>query len=250
LSAPFEGWRADARAVVERAVERHGGAAAWRSVEAITLCPVHLSGLIPWMKGHGRTFRLPQRVTVEPRAGRASFHDYPEPGLEGSFERGAVRIVASSGEVLESSPDHRRTFGAWSKYRRWRPIDALYFFGYALAHYHATPFTLAEARLVDFRPRSGESAEDRVTVAFPPELHTHCRVQSYHFDRSGLLVRHDYTVDVISAVARGAHYWMDYEEHGGMLVATKRHVLTKLGARPVPIVALHAELRDVSVRRS
>jgi hypothetical protein len=35
-----------------------------------------------------------------------------------------------------------------AKYRRWSPIDALYFFGYALWHYHVLPFALAEAQFL------------------------------------------------------------------------------------------------------
>ena len=43
--------------------------------------------------------------------------------------------MLDSGRTIAESRAHRRTFRGLSKQRRWSPLDALYFFGYALARF-------------------------------------------------------------------------------------------------------------------
>jgi len=50
----------DAQQMIARAIERYGDRARWERLR-LTLAPTSLRGLIPWMKGAGRTFRLPDR---------------------------------------------------------------------------------------------------------------------------------------------------------------------------------------------
>jgi hypothetical protein len=136
----------DAAAFVARAIERHGGLERWRRMR-LTLAPLSLSGLLPWMKGAGRTFVLPGHAEIEPARGRAVFHDFPRAGATGVFASGLVAL----GDAAPAA--HRQTFRWLGKWRRWSPLDALYFFGYALTHYHAVPFTLPAAELRAWDPR-------------------------------------------------------------------------------------------------
>ena len=229
---------AAASAFVERAIERHGGRARWDRLR-VTLAPLALTGLLPWMKGVGRTFGLPARAEIEPRRARAVFHDYPRAGETGVFEAGQVAL---GGAALAA---HRPSFRGARKWRRWSPLDALYFFGYALTHYHALPFTLPDAALRAWDPRRRV-----LTVAFPPAVHTHCAVQRFHFDESGLILRHDYVADIVGAWARGAHFWRDYVTVEGVPIATHRRVLARLGRTPVPMVALDARFAPPGVHLS
>ena len=166
--------------------------------------------------------------------------------------RGRDGVRASSGlrhgtEVV----DHRPSFGLLSKYRLWQPVDALYFFGYAVLHYHSLPFTLTEGEFLGMRRRRTRDGERTVLkVRFPRERITHCPVQSFHFDESGLLRRHDYTAGVIGAWARGAHLWEDYRDVDGLLVAMQRRVLTRLGRATFPVVALHARFLSATRERN
>ena len=243
-------WSGPAREVLERAVERHGGWNTWERLHSVTLEARLLRGMLPALKGHGRTFPLPPRVVVRPRAQEAEFVDYPTAGSRGLFARGEVRLMDPHGVTAAHATAHRETFRGPAKYRRWSPLDALYFFGYALTHYHALPFTLGEGECLGYRrTRLGSEVLEGVVVRLPPSLHTHCERQVFYFDSTGVLRRHDYVAEIIGGWARGAHFWEDYEEAEGLLVAKRRHVVARLFAQPLPpFVALHAELSSVEVR--
>jgi len=243
-------WSTEAKAVVRQACERHGGHPAWKGTRSLLLEADDLSGLLPWVKGAGSTFRFPPRIRVFPHEARTVFEDFPGPGDTGVFEGdGSVSVRRRDGGV-DGTPglDHRASFGRLSKYRRWRPVDALYFFGYAVLHYHSLPFTLTEGEFLGMRRRRTHDGDrTEIRVRFPRSRITHCPVQTFHFDESGLLRRHDYTADVIGSWARGAHLWEDYRDVDGLLVAMQRRVVPRIGGATFPVVALHA--RFVSATR-
>jgi hypothetical protein len=244
-------WSGPALEVLERAISRHGGWSTWQRLHSVTLTPRSLSGMLPVLKGHGRTFSLPPRVVVRPQVLEAEFRDYPTAGSRGLFTRGEVQLVDSHGVATARAADPRRTFRGLSKHRRWSPLDALYFFGYALTHYHSLPFSLGEGQCLGVhRARLGGEPLDAVTVGLPSSLHTHCRRQTFYFDGQGVLRRHDYVAEIVGAWARGAHFWEDYEEANGLLVARRRHVVARLFGQPLPFVALHAEFESVEVERT
>jgi hypothetical protein len=233
MSARFADWPAPARTVIERACHAYGGEERWRQLR-LRLELRSLRGLVPALKGLRRTFPFPARALVEPARAAATFEDYPVPGARIHFEAGAVRLVGHDGQE-QHSPDHRASFQGLGKWRRWSPLDAVYFFGYALTHYHAMPFTLSEARLLRHRG-------DVLTVELPASLHTHSQRQTIHFGPDGLIQRHDYVADIVGWWARGAHFWRDYVSVEGFPVARTRHVVARLGAFTTPLTALHAEL--------
>jgi hypothetical protein len=237
------GWTGEALALLDSAVRRHGGWDAWRSLRTVTVQPRSLSGSLPWLKGYGRTFTLPSRAEIDPHAGSARFHDYPARGASGVFERGSVSLTDASGAVVASIADARSTFRGWRKWRRWSPADALYFFGYALTHYHGLPFTLGRGKPLGIHHVRYEGRGlTGIEVELPAELHTHSRRQTFYFEEDGLLRRHDYVADIAGAWARGAHFWTDYTTVAGLEMARVRHVVARVGRRAMPFVALHAEL--------
>ncbi|MCW5893687.1 MAG: hypothetical protein KIT14_24500 [bacterium] len=235
-------WTADARSVLDRACERHGGWTRWRALEHVRLGVAVLRGAIPWLKGAGRTFPVPRAVEVAPHARRASFARYPDDAHDGVFADGGVAIRARAGSALVATTPTPRTDAA--RHWRWTPLDALYFFGYALWHYHTLPFTLAAARLL-VRRRAG--GHDVLQVAFPPDVPTHSRRQTFWFAADGLLVRHDYHAEVVGRWARGAHLWRRHRDVDGIPIALERHVVPTVGDHTLPFPALHAELDDVAV---
>ncbi len=218
--------------MIARAIRRFGGRARWERLR-LTVSPRGLRGLVPWIKGNGRTFALPPRAELIPARAEATFFDYPQPGSMGRFVRGQVAI----GDAPLA--DHRQTFRGLRKLRRWSPLDALYFFGYAMTHYHALPFGLVEAQVRRWDPR-----RRALTVVLPAGVHTHCRVQTVYFDAEGLITRHDYVADVVGPWARGAHLWRGIQELSGFPFATHRRVLARLGSLPTPFVALDARLES------
>jgi hypothetical protein len=247
---PSSPWTGEARALLERAIDRHGGWPAWRGAGGVALRLEALGGLVPEHKGLGETFPTPTRLEVWPRRGIVVMHDFPVPGRRGVFSGGEVRLFDGD-TLLEARADARTSFGGARKRRRWAPLDALYFFGYALAHYHSLPFSLASARPLQVqRARSAGRALTGVAVELPAALHTHCRRQTFFFDDEGLLRRHDYVAEIVGWWARGAHRWDDYVDAGGVLVARRRHVVARLGHIETPIVALHATLGGIAPLRA
>jgi hypothetical protein len=244
---PSSPWTGDARTLLERAIERHGGWGAWQRLGGIALTCDALTGLVPTCKGVGDSFPRPTRAEIWPRRGVTIMQDYPVAGRRGVFSAGQVQVLDGA-TILEARAAPRASFSGLRKLRRWSPLDALYFFGYSLAHYHALPFSLVAAR--PLRLRRARSAGRRLTgveVALPASLHTHCPRQTFFFDDEGLLRRHDYVADIIGWWARGAHRWEDFVDVAGVLVARRRHVVLRLGAVEVPaVVALHAEFSGAS----
>lgn len=228
------------REVIDRAAARHGGWDRWESLGSIVIDVESLGGAVPWVKGLGRTFPQMGRCTVDPRRRVLTAHDFPSPGSEVVFERGRI--------VGEEPEDYRQRFAGFAKLRRWSPADATYFFGYALTHYLGLPFSLVDAQVIGHRPRRSETGCDRLTVRYPKGSHTHSTLEHFHFDASGLLVRHDYHAEIIGPGMNGAHYSRDYVEVDGLQVARSRRVVTRLGPWAVPIPVLVARLQVVELR--
>lgn len=232
--------------MLERAIRRHGGWSAWQGATGISLALTSLSGLLLTAKGAGKTFPVPSRAEIWPREGVAVLHDFPSGGARGLFSSGHLQLLDDGGQVREEATNHRASFAGWRRYRRWTPLDALYFFGYALTHYHTLPFTLVDA--VPLRLRTGRVGGLRlrgVEARIPPLVHTHSSVQTFYFAEDGLLRRHDYVAEVVGTWARGAHFWDDFVLAGGLPVARRRHVRARLGSIATPFVVLRAELGDV-----
>jgi hypothetical protein len=257
--APFAAdspWTGAPRALLEKAIARHGGWPAWMRFRSVVVTVPALRGLVPRAKGFPRTFALPPEAEVRPHQRVAVFRDYPEEGRRGVFSNGAVQLETSAGEVQTAVGDPRATFRGLHKLARWSPLDALYFFGYALTHYHSLPFSLLAARpLRSCAVRFEGRLLSGVDVELPADLPTHCRRQSFYFESDGLLRRHDYVADIVGPFARGAHFWTNFTTVQGIAVARRRHVVLRLGRLTTPLVALHAELsygesKDSSETRS
>jgi hypothetical protein len=166
--------------------------------------------------------------------------------IRGRFADGSVAIehVAKRDDATVSA-NHRQTFTGLAKYRCWSPMDALYFFGYSICHYHALPFTLPQAHFVRVLRIRGKLVG--VEVHFPPDVHTHCQRQRIYFGEDGRIVRHDYVADVIGSWARGAHYWEDYTRCEGLLIACRRRVVWRIGAVALPATVLCVQLGEPAV---
>jgi hypothetical protein len=241
-------WTPPATEILMRACDHYGGMRTWQALRRIRLVPGRLSGLLPWVKGVGNTFRLPRLFEISPHERRTRFLGYPDDEHTGVFENGAVRIERCDGQqVVIAEAHHRQSFRGYAAHRRWRPIDALYFFGYALSHYHALPFTLFDARLIEMRAASSRYPLDELDVEFPADLPTHCRRQTFYFDKSGRITRHDYYAEIVGVWARAAHFWKRQTLFSGFPVSLERHVLARFGRTPFPLTALHATFVDAEV---
>jgi hypothetical protein len=242
-------WTSQSLGVLQRACDHYGGFDTWHALRKIRLIPDRLSGLVPWLRGNERTFRISSTMEIQPHERRARFLNYPDMEHVGIYDNGAVRLARSdTNEVVVQADDHRQSFRGLAKNRRWTPLDALYFFGYALTHYHSLPFSLYDAQLI--RASEIGSRSDRLSVLhvnLPATLHTHCRRQSFYFDQAGRLTRHDYHAEIVGFWARGAHFWNRQICFAGFPVSLDRHVVPRLGAYACPGTALHATFVDAEV---
>jgi hypothetical protein len=86
-------------------------------------------------------------------------------------------------------------------------------------------------------------------VAFPPGLDTHSPRQSFFYDESLRLRRHDYVAEVVGRWAHAAHFCDEHREAGGLLFPTRRRVVPiGPGERPLPgpvLVSLDLDEIDV-----
>jgi hypothetical protein len=229
---------------LDLACDRHGGLEVYELTPKLSLQLVDLGGAVPWIKGLGRRFPAPRGLDLWPRQRRVVFYGYPQPGQVGIYDDGRVAIALDPDARLEG-PTHRGTFVGIAKWRTWWPEDAVYFLGYALVLYLSLPFCLVEQELVSAR-RTSSGVE--LWYRFADGADTHSDVQGFSFDESGLLVRHDYRVDILGAVFNGAHVSSDYRDVAGLQVARQRTVYAKPWHYPVrarlPIVALRARLEE------
>ncbi len=204
-------------------------------------------------KGLDSTHSMPPRIEVFPHEWRTVFCDFPVPGQQGIFARGEVSITTTgpNPNVRQKERDHRKSFAGLRKYRRWSPLDALYFFGCALSTYQSLPFVLTRTSFVSLRRlrdcRIPNEDLIGIVVDFPSDLPSHCRRQTFYFDGTGLLRRHDYNAEIVGAWAHGAHYSSEYVDADGLMVATGRQVFATVLGHPTPIPVLHARFLDVTV---
>ena len=227
--------------LLQRALDAHGGLERWGAAQQVRV-RLRSGGRMFDVRLQGRTISGATRAGAEVRFGtdapQAVFEGFPRPGHRGYFERGSVRIQSDAGDRSLHRADARQAFSKLRHKLSWDTLDALYFIGYALWNYVPTPFMMTRP---GFDLREGESWREggetwrRLHVAFPPDIPTHSREQTFYFDASGLLRRLDYTAEVFSSWARACNYCFDYREMSGIMVPTRRRVtLRGPGGRPLP----------------
>lgn len=125
----------------------------------------------------------------------------------------------------------------------WDDLDVLYFLGYALWNYTVAPFVFSWPG-VECR-ESGEWHEPdgavwrTLDVRYPAGFPGHCRDQTYYFDRQGLLRRLDYTAEMFSDLARGAHLCEAHRSFDGFVWPTHRVVYPRrANGRPMRLFSV------------
>lgn len=235
------------------ALQASGGLDRWRQTAAIE-ARVRTGGLLVRSRMPGN--RLSDyRVTVDVPEPRTVLDPFPHQGLRGIFDHGAVRIEDRDGNSVGARSDPRRSFFGAAGLRRnirWDPLDSVYFAGYAMWCYLATPYLLTrdDVHTAEGAPwQEGGQSWRTLKVDFPPGLDTHSPSQVYYFDAEGHLRRHDYVAFVVGRWARAAHYCADDVNVGGLTLATRRWVLPiGPGNRPLRFPTLVSlQLSDISI---
>ena len=246
----------DGREVVEKVVDAHGGAARWHSLEAVEAV-ISVRGFLFAIKRRPILDRIRVRASIhEPKF---VFYGYPRAGRNSVFVGNEeVCITSGDNQVLVSRQQPRAAFRHFRQQLYWDALDFTYFGGYATWNYLVTPFLFLKKniRFEELEPLPSDSEYlPRLRVSFPEGFPTHCQKQIFYFDRNYHLRRLDYTAEVISRWARGAHYCDNYQDFEGFKVPTKRRVYPLfVGSRRLPgpiIVALDIhDFRPIHVQES
>jgi hypothetical protein len=217
--------------LLDEALAAHGGADALDHVRALEI-EIRAGGLA--FEAHGVPADMALRARIDPREPKVEFTDFLRVGRPATFAPDRVTV----GDAERRDP--RRRLG--SLHPIWDHLDLAYFTGYALWNYVTTPWLLTRARTTELPGR-------RLRAEFPPEIPTHSRVQTFHFDALGLLTRVDYTAYVFGAWARAAHVCSEHRRFGPIVAPTVRRVTPRIAGRVVPeptLVHLHVVSLDTT----
>ena len=240
----------ETKTFIEEIIHAHGGRGLWNS----------LYGLEVRISAWGFLFKakhLPAlehtRIWASTQQPHLIFYDFPKAGQTGEFiGTEEVRIRGSNGQVLQSRSMPRAAFRGLRRNLWWDFLDFIYFGGYATWNYLVTPFLFLRAGFTF--EYLGERNDKTGTlfcfrIIFPDDVPTHCRTQTFYFDKDKLLRRIDYTAEVVGHWAHAAHLCNEYRDFSGLKIPTRRRVRPLLFNRILrgpTLVAL--EIHDVQLK--
>lgn len=210
--------------LLDQAILAHGGLERWRSLANIS-AQVEVGGGLWHLKGWPDVFARAD-IRLDPHAQRIEYAAFLQPGQRTRFEPGSVAVVSNDGHIVAQRTSPRSAFAGHSITTKWDELHVIYFSGYAMWNYLTAPFTFKlpdmETREVDPWNEAGEKWR-RLWVKFPENFHYHSREQTFYFDDTGLLRRHDYSVEILGGT-NSAHYVSEHKDFGGIVFPTKRRV--------------------------
>ena len=214
--------------LLDKVIAAHGGLDRWSHVQAVT-AEVNSWGRTWTLKGQPSLF---SGGNVEAKTGSQAVQIYPftGEGRRGFYTPERVRIAAGDGTVLEDREHPRAAFAGQTLETPWDHLHGLYFGGYALWTYFNLPFVAARR---DFDVQEIEPWHEgpgrnwrRLRLTFPPHIATHNPVQDLYIDSDGLIVRHDYSPEVLGSNP-AAHYLYDHADYDGIMFPRLRKVFPR-----------------------
>lgn len=235
--------------LLDLAIAAHGGWERWRQIGNIH---AHLAvgGTIWSMKGWPDAY-ADVHCSVSTRRPHTEFTPFLKAGQHCVWEPQRTAIVSDDGMVLDERASPRSHFGGHAIATRWDQQHLVYFTGYAMWTYLTTPFLfgLPGFGWEEIEPWSeGDETWRRLRVTFPEDVPSHSTVQTFYFDSTGLLRRHDYSVEIMGGTS-SANYASDYRVCGGLQFPMRRRVYaTGPDNRPMlERVAVAIDILDIDV---
>jgi hypothetical protein len=209
------------------AIDAHGGLERWNQLTSVSARLLQ-GGALWALKGHEGVLD-DVLVTASLHDERASHRPFGAPDQRTAFSPESVAIERDDGSTVEKLDRPRDSFAGHAFDTPWSRLQLAYFVGTAMWTYLTQPFTFAragfETRELGSWDEGGRSLR-RLHVAWPSDLATHSTEQTLYFDDDGLIVRHDYEVE-ISGGAAAAHYVSDYDEVAGIKIPTKHRIFPR-----------------------
>jgi hypothetical protein len=210
--------------LLEFAINAHGGMDRWNQLTSVE-GQFRIGGAIWGFKGVPDVFGdigvaldlHTERVTIDPVSG---------PDTHTVFADGRMELVSASGEVIQTVDDPKDAMARLAYDAPWTALDAAYFASEAWWTYLTAPFLFTHTgfRVEEVAPFTEDGIEYRtLKVGFPDDVDSHTAEQFFHFDDTGLLFRHTYTVDILDG-ATGANYPTNYQTIDGIAVPMVRRI--------------------------
>jgi hypothetical protein len=213
--------------LLREVIDAHGGLDRWRQFNGVA--STIITGGVLWEIKGANLIRTPRRATSEFRRQWTRVTPFGDPDWSMTWAPEHVAITDNNGAIIAQRDNGRDAFDR-SYAAPWDPLDLAYFNGYAMWTYHAVPFVFAEpgyeTREIDPIAHDGKVLRG-LAVRFPEAIHSHSREQRFYFGSKGLLLRHDYEVDVW-ADTPAAHFLSDYIDVNGLKFPQWRSVFARL----------------------
>lgn len=204
-------------------IDAHGGLDNWKRYESISAS----------LKVGGTAWSLRQQagvldninIVASTKRQFASFSPFITEGGYNTFEPDKVTI-SDGNSVIEEMYDPRSSFEGYELQTPWSRLQLTYFSGYAVWTYLNVPFIFAGPgyQFEELEPwEENNEVFRRLRVTFPKEVATHSQVQTLYIDKTGLIKRHDYDVEIINN-APSANYVDNYVTVQGIKIGTRRRV--------------------------
>ena len=210
--------------LLEKAINAHGGLDRWNQIEKLVV-ELRIGGNIlamKWRSPHTRQLK----ATIDPKKMYCRLAPFPKQGYVGIWEGNQVYIEKDGELVVEKTISRKNNGKVEGASLVWDDLDLLYFLGYALWNYSVTPFVFLNP---GFECKELITNRDqKLIVKYPSSIPTHCQEQVFYFNQSHYLCRLDYTAEVFSKMAQGAHYCQQHKSYQGIVFPSKRVVYPRL----------------------
>lgn len=166
-----------------------------------------------------------------------------DPNITGILDGATVRLLNSNGDIVAERTNARSFFPGGKRSFKWDDMDMAYFANYAFWNYFTLPYLLTNTRIV-----WSETSKGVLKAIFPDDIPTHSKTQEFIFGTSsGLLLQHNYTVDIFGKWAKAANVVIDHKTTSNGVLFTSTRLVTprkksgKPRKRPVLIrIEVHA----------
>jgi hypothetical protein len=220
--------------ILDLAITAHGGLDRFNRFSSVT-AKLHQGGVLWTLKGKP-TVLEDCSVKVDLNRERVSHWPFAPTQNRSVFTPDRVIIESPKALVVEELLEPRQSFDGYAMETHWSDPQVAYFAGYTMWTYLTSPFILKRPGVavqeIDTWKENGEEWR-RLHVRFPDDIATHSTEQTFYFDRQGLLVRHDYEVDIQGRNA-AARYLSNYVNADGIVMPGKMRIYPR-GADNMPL---------------
>lgn len=207
----------------EKAIEFYGGASLWNNARKID-ATVSAKGLAfklknrPFFENAKIELQVPiLDVRIKPIGNRAEKNT-------AVLSENNVALFSEDNALIQSRENPRAYFKKFNRILKWDDLDMGYFANYAFWNY----FTLPKLLLSD-NIKWEEKKPGILKATFKDNFATHSKHQIFQFDvKSGALISHRYSADIISRFAFAANRVIEHKEQAGIRFPSHRVVTPAL----------------------